>query len=64
MKRKRTGHHAVPQGSPVLVFMANGDMFVDRFEEKKGNRVRLRERGWLPKGAISSVTIKRGGYGR
>ena len=48
----------------MLVFMTDGRIISDRFGEEKGNRLRFVSMGWVAKGTVSSVTIKKGGNWR
>lgn len=52
-------HLTFPRGKRVIIHMKDGEIFVDRYIEKKGSRVFLEERGEVPTKLIRSCTYYR-----
>ncbi len=53
----RSPHTATTKGKRVIVQLRNGDVFVDKFKDKKSKFVFFEKRGKVPIETIKSFTI-------
>lgn len=59
MGRRLTGHLSVQKGKRVIVVFKDGSRAEDKFIEKKGKYVHLKELGKVANGTISTLMIAR-----